>query len=76
VVSEERMMFPVLAKRMPEFRDPHVEEHKQIHGGLHRYQAYIQGVRDEPSTYSPAKFREVMASFSNVLFYHLDGTAA
>lgn len=58
---------------MPEFQDEHVEEHKKIHEGMHRYEMYIKGVRAEPSTYSPAKFREVMASWSNVLFYHLDG---
>lgn len=66
-------MFPVLAQRMPEFQEPHVEEHEKIHGGLHRYEAYLRGVREEPGTYDPDKLREVMASFSNVLFYHLDG---
>lgn len=60
---------------MPEFQDEHVEEHKKIHEGMHRYEQYIKAVRAEPSTYSPAKFREVMASWSNVLFYHLDGTS-
>lgn len=56
---EERYIFPVLAQRMPEFQDAHVEEHFKIHAGMDRYTAYIRSVREEPSTYSPQKFREV-----------------
>jgi hemerythrin-like domain-containing protein len=30
---EERFLFPILAKRMPQFKDEHIESHKGIHDG-------------------------------------------
>ncbi|SGY13623.1 BQ5605_C010g05916 [Microbotryum silenes-dioicae] len=78
---EERYIFPVLAKKMPEFRvgplsdrgmEEHLEEHEQIHAGMDRYQDYIRAARATPTAFSPEKLREIMGSMGPILFYHLD----
>lgn len=33
---EERYIFPVLAKKMPQFAEEHQEEHDTIHEGMHQ----------------------------------------
>ncbi|SCV69856.1 BQ2448_1250 [Microbotryum intermedium] len=60
---EERYIFPVLAKKMPEFR---------IHAGMERYQNYIRAARHTPTAFRPEKMQEIMASMGPILFYHLD----
>ncbi|KDE07590.1 hypothetical protein MVLG_02056 [Microbotryum lychnidis-dioicae p1A1 Lamole] len=69
---EERYIFPVLAKKMPEFREEHLEEHEQIHAGMDRYQDYIRAARATPTAFSPEKLREIMGLMGPILFYHLD----
>ncbi|POY74406.1 hypothetical protein BMF94_2600 [Rhodotorula taiwanensis] len=69
---EERHIFPVLAKRMPQFRDDHQEEHDVIHKGMDELQALIAKYRSDPSSYSPDDFRRNLASWGPLLFYHLD----
>ncbi|KAJ7770194.1 hypothetical protein DFH07DRAFT_268458 [Mycena maculata] len=62
---EERHIFPVLAKKMPQFstetEDAHIDSHKGIHKGS-----------KEPSTYSPTEMRACLDGFREVLFRHLD----
>ncbi|BGP14073.1 hypothetical protein JCM10213_002368 [Rhodosporidiobolus nylandii] len=69
---EERYIFPVLAKRMPQFADEHQEEHDTIHEGMHKFETLVAKYRSEPSTYSPQEFRSNLASWGPVLFYHLN----
>ncbi|KAK4704387.1 ion channel-forming bestrophin family protein, partial [Phenoliferia sp. Uapishka_3] len=69
---EERHIFPVLAKRLPEFGDDHPAEHAKIHEGIDRFMAYINLCRANPTLYSAADFRKVLASFGPILMYHLD----
>ncbi|KAI5480221.1 hypothetical protein MNV49_001549 [Pseudohyphozyma bogoriensis] len=71
-IAEERYIFPVLRKKLPEFGEEHVEEHKAIHDGLDRYVAFITKCKSNPKDYSAGKLREIMASFGPVLFHHLD----
>ncbi|BGP54064.1 hypothetical protein JCM8202v2_001636 [Rhodotorula sphaerocarpa] len=65
-------IFPVLAKRMPQFRDDHQEEHDAIHKGMDDLQRLIGKYRSEPSAYAPEEFRGNLSSWGPLLFYHLD----
>ncbi|GAA6026807.1 hypothetical protein JCM8097_005875 [Rhodosporidiobolus ruineniae] len=69
---EERYIFPVLAKKMPQFQDDHQEEHDAIHEGMHKFETLIAKYRNEPSSYSPDEFRHHLASWGPILFYHLN----
>ncbi|GAA6026805.1 hypothetical protein JCM8097_005874 [Rhodosporidiobolus ruineniae] len=69
---EERYMFPVLVKRMPQFREAHQEEHDAIHEGMHKFETLIAKYRNSPSSYAPDEFRQHLASWGPILFYHLD----
>ncbi|SCZ89666.1 BZ3500_MvSof-1268-A1-R1_Chr9g10538 [Microbotryum saponariae] len=69
---EERYIFPVLAKKMPEFRVSLLSDRGMIHAGMDRYQDYIRAARATPTAFSPEKLREIMGSMGPILFYHLD----
>lgn len=75
---EEAYIFPLLAKKMPQFKDggrdkgEHIKAHKGIHDGLERYQAYINQAKADPDGYDGEKLRKIMDSFHDVLFNHLD----
>ncbi|KAJ7462359.1 hemerythrin/HHE cation-binding motif-containing protein [Mycena galericulata] len=77
---EERHIFPVLAKRMPQFStetdDAHINSHKQIHKGLDELATLVSKFKNEPSTYcnqlAPTEMRACLDSFREVLFTHLD----
>ncbi|GAA5835608.1 hypothetical protein JCM9279_004593 [Rhodotorula babjevae] len=69
---EERHIFPVLAKRMPQFAVEHQEEHNAIHEGMDKLQTLIAKYRADPSSYSPDEFRANLASWGPTLFYHLN----
>ncbi|KAM0789320.1 hypothetical protein ACM66B_000157 [Microbotryomycetes sp. NB124-2] len=73
---EETYIFPILAKKMPEFGATHPEEHKQIHAGMNRTEAYVKKVEKSPSTFSASEMKEVLASWGPVLFQHLDAEVA
>ncbi|BGP30266.1 hypothetical protein JCM10296v2_002018 [Rhodotorula toruloides] len=69
---EEQHIFPVLAKRMPQFRVDHQEEHDTIHKGMHELRYLAKRFKLDPSSYSPDEFRKNLASWGPLLFYHLD----
>lgn len=75
---EEAYIFPLLAKKMPQFKDggrdkgAHIRAHKGIHDGLERYQAYINSCKSNPDNYDGEKLRSLMDAFHDVLFNHLD----
>lgn len=69
---EEQHIFPVLAKRMPEFRDDHPQEHDQIHKGMDRFMNYVNKVKEDPKSYSSDDFRKVLSSWGPALMHHLD----
>jgi hypothetical protein len=66
-------VFPLLAKRMTEFRanERHKNSHKLIHDGLDRLEAVVHEFRLTPSSYSPGKMRETLDSFREPLYTHL-----
>jgi len=71
---EERHVFPVLAKRMPAFKDDeqHIKSHHGIHEGLDKLGALIEKWLAEPSTYDPKEMKECLDGWREVLFKHLD----
>ncbi|KAJ6625596.1 hemerythrin HHE cation binding domain-containing protein [Mycena sp. CBHHK59/15] len=71
---EERHIFPILAKRMPEAQTEagHIDSHKGIHKGLDELSTLVHNFKKEPSTYSPAQMRACLDGFREVLFSHLD----
>ncbi|KAI0789146.1 hypothetical protein C8Q75DRAFT_733830 [Abortiporus biennis] len=71
---EEMYIFPILAKRMPSFKEDeaHLKSHQGIHEGLDKLGELIHEWKASPSTYSPEKMRECLDSWREVLFNHLD----
>ncbi len=68
-------MFPVLARRMPEFdarRGDLVRQHKTIHAGLDGLQAYLEAVRRGDEALAADALKDKMASWGAVLWAHLD----
>lgn len=57
---------------MPQFRDDHQDEHDTIHKGMDELNALVRKYKSNPTTYSPAEFRQNLASWGPLLFYHLD----
>jgi len=75
---EETYIFPVLAKKMPQFKagaresGEHLKSHKAIHEGLEKYDAFIKKALAETSAYNAVELRQILDSFREVLFRHLD----
>jgi len=76
---EERYLFPILAKTMPQFakeNGSHIASHHGIHEGLNQLETLVKKWKDTPSTYSPTEMRACLDSFRDVLFHHLDEEVA
>ncbi|PCH43647.1 hypothetical protein WOLCODRAFT_132876 [Wolfiporia cocos MD-104 SS10] len=71
---EEQYIFPVLATRMPAFRqgEAHISAHEQIHHGLDKLSALLAKWTVSPSTYNPSEMRACLDDWREVLFMHLD----
>ncbi|KLT40565.1 hypothetical protein CC85DRAFT_277466 [Cutaneotrichosporon oleaginosum] len=71
---EEAYIFPLLAHKHPAFREgaEHKADHAAIHDGLERYQQFLRASMMDESKYSPEKMREILDSFREPLFRHLD----
>ncbi|KAJ7497347.1 hypothetical protein FB451DRAFT_1335566 [Mycena latifolia] len=73
---EERHIFPILAKRMPQFSTEtdagHIDSHKGIHKGIDELAALVVKFKTQPSSYSPSEMRACLDGFRDVLFSHLD----
>lgn len=71
---EERHIFPVLAKKMPAFAKELelLTQHKQIHNGLEKFEAYIAECRAGERELRFGELKAVMDTFGQVLWEHLD----
>ena len=71
---EEAHIFPMLAKRMPEFqpKGAHVEQHKQMHKGIDELQEYLVQCREGSRDFRREEVREQMQKWGDVLWTHLD----
>jgi hypothetical protein len=77
---EEAYLFPVLAKRMPEFRKGGkgggaaelLRQHKEIHKGLGLLDEYLRGCRSGEHELDLSVLKTKMESWRQVLWTHLD----
>ncbi|KAI9646886.1 hypothetical protein NHQ30_004886 [Ciborinia camelliae] len=74
---EEAHIFPVLARKMPEFQNGKnaaelLRQHKEIHKGMDIMQEYLEKCRDGETELSLKVLGEKMDSFGEVLWKHLD----
>ncbi|KAJ5300340.1 uncharacterized protein N7443_005342 [Penicillium atrosanguineum] len=71
---EEQHIFPVLAKKMPEFRKELelLTQHKQIHAGLEKLEAYLEKCRSGEEDMRREEIKRLMDGFGKVLWQHLD----
>ncbi|OKO92244.1 hypothetical protein PENSUB_12806 [Penicillium subrubescens] len=71
---EEQHIFPVLAKKMPEFKKELdlLKQHKQIHAGLEKLEAYLEKCRSGEEDMRREEVKRLMESFGKVLWTHLD----
>ncbi|GIK04295.1 hypothetical protein Aspvir_008374 [Aspergillus viridinutans] len=71
---EEQHIFPVLAKRMPEFRRELalLTQHKQIHKGLEQLEAYLTKCLSGEVDLQREEMKRLMDAFGDVLWKHLD----
>ncbi|TEA18058.1 hypothetical protein C8034_v011239 [Colletotrichum sidae] len=72
---EERFVFPMLARRMPEFRGGRAEllqQHRQIHKGMDAFEEYLKKCRAKEVELELGVLREKMDSWGEVLWTHLD----
>ncbi|KAF9877386.1 hypothetical protein CkaCkLH20_05086 [Colletotrichum karsti] len=72
---EERFVFPMLARKMPEFRGGRAEllqQHRQIHKGMDQFEDYLRRCRSRETELELAVLREKMDSWGGVLWTHLD----
>lgn len=76
---EEAHIFPVLARRMPEFRKGGaggaaelLRQHRAIHHGMDVLEAYLRAVRNGDLELDLAVLKTKMESWRDVLWTHLD----
>ncbi|KAJ5270080.1 hypothetical protein N7534_005817 [Penicillium rubens] len=71
---EEQHIFPVLAKRMPEFRKELelLSQHRQIHAGLEKLEKYLEQCRSGEEDIRREEVKRLMEGFGKVLWTHLD----
>jgi hemerythrin-like domain-containing protein len=72
---EEEVLFPYLAKKMPEFTgsDPGLlQQHKEIHAGMDQLEEYLQSCRAGEVELRLEEVKRLMDVFAAVLWTHLD----
>ncbi|KAH8910317.1 hypothetical protein BR93DRAFT_966333 [Coniochaeta sp. PMI_546] len=76
---EESYFFPLLAKKMPEFRPGKgngaaelLQQHKQIHAGMDVFEEYLRKCRSGETELELSVMKEKMDMWGDVLLKHLD----
>ncbi|CZT05890.1 hypothetical protein WAI453_005335 [Rhynchosporium graminicola] len=74
---EEQHIFPVLAQKMPEFKQGKnaaelLRQHKQIHKGMDEFEAYLERCRSGETELQLGVLKEKMDSWGTVLWTHLE----
>ncbi|KAE8167408.1 hypothetical protein BDV40DRAFT_295523 [Aspergillus tamarii] len=71
---EEEHIFPVLARKMPEFRQKKtlLAQHKKIHRGLDELEQYLEKCRSGEEDLELTEVKRLMDAFGEVLWTHLD----
>ncbi|KAL8910512.1 MAG: hypothetical protein Q9171_004208 [Xanthocarpia ochracea] len=70
---EEMHIFPVLARKMPAFREELelLTQHKEIHAGLNQFGAYLKACVSGDQELRMTELKALMDSFGTVLWTHL-----
>lgn len=71
---EEQHIYPVLATRMPAFREEVelISQHKEIHEGLEKMEKYFADCRSGERELRLGEMKELMDGFGEVLWEHMD----
>lgn len=74
-------IFPVLAKKMPEFKQGKnaaelLRQHKEIHNGMDVFQAYLQDCKAGREDFELSTLKAKMDTWGTVLWTHLDQEVA
>lgn len=71
---EEQRIFPVLAKKMPAFREELelLTQHKGIHEGVAKLEEYMAKCKSGEKELQLKEIKEIMDGFGKVLWSHLD----
>lgn len=74
---EEAHIFPVLARKMPEFKTGKnaaelLRQHREIHKGMDQFEEYLNSVRSGEADFSLKVLKGKMDSWGKVLWTHLD----
>ena len=71
---EENHIFPILAKKMPEFRKELelLTQHKQIHAGLDKFELYLEACKSGQTELRLEEMKSLMNTFGDVLWAHLE----
>ncbi|KAI5860587.1 hypothetical protein GGS23DRAFT_580742 [Durotheca rogersii] len=77
---EEKHLFPVLARRMPDFQDAEdgggagelLRQHREIDEGMERFQQYLRACRDGEQELDMTTLKAHMETWGTVLWTHLD----
>lgn len=71
---EETYFFPILARKMPNFRNQNalIAQHRKIHIGLDQFTAYLKGCREGERELVLQELKTIMDLFGEVLWQHLD----
>lgn len=78
---EEAHIFPVLARKMPEFKAGKnaaelLRQHKEIHEGMDVFEEYLKKVKSGETELSLRVLKTKMDSWGTVLWKHLDQEVA
>lgn len=80
---EEQHIFPILARRMPEFKQGKgngaaelLRQHREIHKGMDLLQGYLQDCQSGERDLDMATLKSKMESWGDVLWKHLDQEVA
>jgi len=69
---EENCFFPLLAERMPAFKDPLVNQHAEIHTGLDQLERYLKECKNGEREMRLPEMKVIMDTFGEILWTHLD----
>jgi hemerythrin-like domain-containing protein len=74
---EEMHIFPILARKMPEFKAGRnaaelLRQHKEIHKGMDEFEEYLNDVRRGEKELELSVMKTKMNSWGEVLWKHLD----
>lgn len=76
---EETYLFPLLARKMPEFRTGRgggagelVRQHRLIHAGMESFDEYLRQCRSRETELELSVMKEKMDTWGDVLLAHLD----